>query len=221
MLDPAEFGKAMAAIVKEATAPLLRRIEELEAREAPTASDVVRLVLGSDEIKCLVNLEAEAYLSENPPERGEKGQDGAGIADLLIDREGNLVATMTDGRMKNLGPVVGKDGKPGENGKDGADFSDVEIDYDGERTIRIKGRGGEIVKRIPLPLDKGYWSEGQYEKGDIVTHDGIAWIALRDTKAAPTVANKQDWRILARKGRDGRDGRNGVDRTKAVEITAR
>lgn len=218
MLDPAEFGKAMAAIVKEATAPLLRRIEELEAREAPTASDVVRLVLASDEIKGLVNLEAEAYLSENPPERGEKGQDGAGIADLLIDRDGHLVATMTDGRMKNLGPVVGKDGKPGENGKDGADFSDVEIDYDGERTVTIKGRGGEIVKRIPLPLDKGYWSEGQYEKGDIVTHDGIAWIALQDTKATPTVANKQDWRIFARKGRDGRDGRNGIDKTGPVKL---
>lgn len=32
MLDPTEFGKAMAAIVKDATAPLLKRIEELEAR---------------------------------------------------------------------------------------------------------------------------------------------------------------------------------------------
>ena len=247
MLDPVEFGKAMASIVKDAVAPLAaenaalrERVEQLEARQpekgekgdpgepgkdAPPVeidvADVVKQLLAEDAIKQIVGLEVESFLTENPPapgkdgERGEKGEtgekgadgkDGAGIADLLIDRDGNLTATFTDGRMKSLGVVVGKDGPAG---KDGADFSDCQIEYDGERTITIKGNGGEIIKRLPIPMDKGYWNHGAHEKGDIVTHDGIAWIALRDTKAKPATDAKEDWRIFARKGRDGRDGKDG------------
>jgi integrin beta 3 len=140
---------------------------------------------------------------------GAVGKDGAGIADLLIDRDGHLVASMTDGRTKNLGPVIGKDGAPG---KDGADFTDCGIEYDGERTITVRGKGGEIVRHVAIPLDRGYWSEGKSaERADILTHNGCAWIALRDTKATPCHENKDDWRLMVRKGRDGTDGRNGRD----------
>ena len=37
-------------------------------------------------------------------------KDGCGIKELLIDREGALVATMDDGRLKSLGVVVGRNG---------------------------------------------------------------------------------------------------------------
>lgn len=143
-------------------------------------------------------------------EKGLDGKDGAGVADLLIDRDGALVATMTDGRVKSLGKVVGSDGQPGRDGKDGADFSDAELDYDGDRGLIIRGKGGEIVKRLPIPMDRGYYREGmKAEKGDILTHDGNAWLALKDTSAKPCTENKEDWRIFARKGRDGRDGKDG------------
>ena len=143
---------------------------------------------------------------------GEKGADGIGIADAMIDRAGELVVTFVDGRMKNLGPVIGKDGRDGNNGRDGADFTDCHIEYDGERTITIRGRGGDIVKTMPIPMDKGYWREGMSsEKGDIVTHDGSAWIALKDTKAKPGIEHKEDWRLFARKGRDGERGQKGAD----------
>lgn len=226
--DPVAFGKSVGDTIRDALAPLLKRIEELEARQ-PAAQDappveldvaeVVKELLATDGVKHIVGMEVAAYMAENPPPAGEKGdpgQDGAGIADLLIDRDGNLTATFTDGRMKSLGVVVGKDGAPG---RDGADFSDVSIDYDGERTITIKGRGGEIVKRVPIPLDRGYWSHGQsHEKGDVVTHNGVAFIAKRDTNAEPKTENSDDWRILARKGRDGKDGRNGIDKTGPVKL---
>lgn len=134
-------------------------------------------------------------------EKGLDGKDGAGIADLMIDRAGELVATFTDGRMKNLGPVIGKDGC---NGKDGADFSDVTMDWDGERTLIIRGAGGEIRKTLPIPLDRGYWRDGMAcEKGDIVTHDGSAWVALADNKSKPSHDAKTEWRMMVRKGRDG------------------
>src|SRR5690606_11330682 len=83
-------------------------------------------------------------------EQGPAGNDGAGIQDLLIDREGQLVATFTDGRTKSLGMVIGRDGAPGRDGKDGADFTETEFDYDIEqRTLVIRGKGGEIRKKIP------------------------------------------------------------------------
>lgn len=48
MIDPVEFGKAMGALVKEATAPLLLRIDQLEKQLAgiavPSAADVAALV---------------------------------------------------------------------------------------------------------------------------------------------------------------------------------
>lgn len=48
MIDPVEFGKAMGALVKEATAPLLQRIDQLEKQSAeivvPTASEVAALI---------------------------------------------------------------------------------------------------------------------------------------------------------------------------------
>jgi len=48
MIDPVEFGKAMGALVKEATAPLLQRIDQLEKRlegiVVPTAPEVAALI---------------------------------------------------------------------------------------------------------------------------------------------------------------------------------
>lgn len=141
-------------------------------------------------------------------DQGDKGADGRGIAGAVIDRGGNLILTMTNGQTENLGRVVG------EPGKDGADLSDVAFDYDGHRTVTVKAKAGEVAKvyKLPVPMDKGYWREGmECEKGDIVTHDGNAWIARRDTNAKPCHENKDDWRLFARKGRDGKDGEKGRD----------
>jgi hypothetical protein len=79
------------------------------------------------EVAALVTQEAERILAgwERPQDGkdgapGEKGADGAdgkagrdGIdaMDVMVDREGTLVFTMSDGRMKNVGLVVGKDGQ--------------------------------------------------------------------------------------------------------------
>src|SRR5690606_21509906 len=139
--DPVEVGRSIGAMIREAVEPLksenaeLRKeIDALKAREPDRTedqaveidvSDVVKELLASDGIKQLVGLEVESFLTENPP---AAGKDGAGIADLLIDRDGNLVATFTDGRMKSLGVVVGKDGAPG---RDGADLTEIGMDFDG------------------------------------------------------------------------------------------
>jgi hypothetical protein len=140
---------------------------------------------------------------------GEKGADGAGVSDLLIDRAGELIATMTDGRMKNLGPVIGKDGRDGADGKDGFSLESFDLEYIEEtHEIRIKAACADRVKEIRFPAGgirpAGYWRDGSKAKaGEVFTHDGSAWVAKCDTSARPDPANKTDWILLARKGRDG------------------
>lgn len=162
---------------------------------------------------------------------GEKGADGAGIADLLTDRDGALVATFTDGRMKSLGVIVGKDGRdgrdgekgaPGQDGRDGLGFDDLAVEYDGEKTITLKMQRGDVVKEasivLPINIDRGIFKEGQnYTAGDSVTWGGSYWIAQRDTGAKPDSADS-GWRLAVKKGRDGKDGRNGIDKTAPVVL---
>jgi len=248
-IDPDEFGKAMGQLIKDATAPLLKRIADLEARQpekgergemgpkgedAPLVEikDVVAELLASEELRILTNLQVTESVAKHfeanpvkhgidgkPGEPGQKGDsikgdpgaDGVGLAGAMIDRDGHLIVTTTKGEAIKLGIVTGRDGAPG---KDGADLSDVEFDYDGHRTISVKARGGSVAKayKLPVPLDKGYWRDGMAaEAGDIMTHGGNAWIALKDTSEKPCAENALDWRLFARKGRDGTDGRAGRD----------
>jgi integrin beta 3 len=147
---------------------------------------------------------------------GEKGVDGAGIADLVIDRTGALVATFTDGRMKELGLVVGKDGRdgsPGADGKDGRDGMGPEdigltLMEDG-RTLRFSFDKGdtEYAFQIPFPvmIYRGVWQEGRaYEEGDTVTWGGSLWCAKASTTGKP---DGGDFTLCAKKGRDGKDAK--------------
>lgn len=140
-----------------------------------------------------------------PP--AERGKDGVGLAGALIDREGSLVVTLTNGEAKTLGPVVGKDAT-GKDGADGLGFDDMEMDYDGERTFTFKFQKGErVVERkfvAPVMLDRGVYRPGTFEKGDSVTYGGSIWIAQKETNAKP--GQDDSWRLAVKKGRDGSDG---------------
>jgi hypothetical protein len=175
------------------------------------------------------------YFKEFPPpagpkgERGEpgpagpegaRGADGVGLAGFVINRDGELIATDSKGAAHNLGKIVGNDGTPGRDGKDGADLSDVDFEFDGERTVTVKAKGGQIVKSytMPVPIYRGYWRDGMAcEKGDAVTDGGSTWIAMRATKAKPC-HESPDWNMAVRKGKDGRDGRDGIDKVSPVDL---
>jgi hypothetical protein len=130
-----------------------------------------------------------------------------GTADALIDRDGNLVLTFTDGRTKSLGLVHGKDGKNGETFT--LDDFDILPDPDG-RTFKFCFTRGEEMHSFefafPVVLDRGVWKEGTYQHGDAVTWAGSLWIAQRDTDAKPDVADS-GWRLAVKKGRDGKDAK--------------
>lgn len=124
-LDAKALAAATAEIVQkhvsQAVAPLLRRIDALEGRPAP--------------------------------ERGEKGDpgdigpSGAGVVDVLRNHEGVLIFTLSDGRIKEVGNVNGKDGEqgpPGERGEQGPVGEKGEPGERGETgTAGEKGDRGE------------------------------------------------------------------------------
>ncbi|APZ53133.1 hypothetical protein [Salipiger abyssi] len=143
-----------------------------------------------------------------PGERGEKGEpgaDGVGMAGALIDRNGELHLTMTDGKALALGAVVGKDGAPGRDGADGLGFEDLEFIADEQGRPLAKFQRGDVVKtfRLPCIIDRGpYKAAGSYQKGDAVSFGGSLWIAQGDTAERPE--SGAGWRLAVKKGRDGR-----------------
>jgi hypothetical protein len=52
---------------------------------------------------------------------GSDGADGVGVKDAAVDENGNLIITLTDGTVYNLGNVTGAKGDKGDAGKDGQD----------------------------------------------------------------------------------------------------
>src|SRR5690606_11983325 len=77
-------------------------------------------------------------------------KDGIGLAGALIDRDGNLVVTLTNGEAKALGPVVGKDADPAAPGRDGLGFEDLEFKTKDGRLYAVFRRG-DLVKEARLP----------------------------------------------------------------------
>jgi len=252
--DPVEFGRSIGAMIREAVEPLklenaeLRKeIEALKAREpdrietiveAPPVeidvSDVVKELLAADEIRQLVALEVEAYLTENPPppgkdgkdgEKGEPGEPGKSVTleDVSVFLEAAVAKHVLDFERRaneKLDRAIERIPVP-KDGRDGVDLTELSLDYDGERTVTVRGRTGTVTKRVPVPLWRGYWSPGVVaEKGDILTHNGTAYIAIVDNPQCEPGVGKYDheWKVFARKGRDGKDGRNGIDKTAPVKV---
>lgn len=296
MFDPETFGEAMGLAIREAVAPLQKRIDELEAHIAkpvdvsmqieravtaavaalPPPKDgkdaqpvdveaVVKQVLAQvpaptngkdgqagengksvsvDDLRplldtALAEVRADARksidaaikaipvptngkdgLNGKDGERGEKGLDGTGLAGAMIDRDGALQVTFTNGEVKNLGPVVGKNG---DHGKDGLSLESFDLEYLAEsHEIQLKATAAGRVKELRYPAGgirpKGYWRENtKAQPGDAWVHDGSLWIAVKECVSKPGL-NDDGWIIGARKGRDGERGAKGIDGTPSAPI---
>jgi hypothetical protein len=156
---------------------------------------------------------------------GAPGRDGVGVASLLIDADGFMVATLADGKAVRVGKVVGdrgpqgekgldgshgKDGKDGRDGLDGFGFDDLDLVHD-ERGVFFKFTRGDRVKefRVPTIYDRGVWREQkQYFAGDGVSYGGSFWIAQADTTEKPGIGVTK-WRLAVKKGSDGKQGPTG------------
>lgn len=194
------IGKAALRVVGEKAPELVALIPVPQAPE-PIAPDMAA-------IEASIREGIAKAVAELPA--AKDGADGIGLADALIDKEGHLVVTMTDGRTKALGPVVGKDG---ERGKDGETFTldDFDIEQTDERTLEFKFLRGDTMHtfelEFPVPIFREAFKEGrEYRKGDMVVWGGSLWAATKDTSAKPDGPDS-GWMIAARKGRDGKSAK--------------
>jgi integrin beta 3 len=167
------------------------------------------------------------HLTAHPPPAGSDGaagaagRDGVGLAGALLNHKGELVLTLSDGTIRELGLVVGRDGAKGADGadgKDGADglgFDDLQDDLeDGGRVIVRRYSRGEQVKefrhRTALTIYRNVWKDGTaYERGDVVSYGGSTWHANEQTTARPggTAAAARAWTLMVKEGRQGKDGK--------------
>lgn len=150
-----------------------------------------------DDVAPLIRSEIEKAVAAIPAPK-----DGLGVAGAMIDRDGALQITLTNGEVKSLGVVVGKDGS------DGVSLDAFEMEYLPEsHEIAIKAAVGTRVRELRYPAGgirpAGYWREGtKAQPGEAWVHDGSTWFAKTATASKPE-SRSEDWIIAARKGRDG------------------
>lgn len=114
---------------------------------------------------------------------------------LLKAQIGERLAQVKDGEPGRPGDP-GEPGEPGERGDPGPP---------GDRGVPgERGDPGPPGPAGSLPIVK-IWQEGVHYANEVVTFDGSTFQAVRDTGRAPP---HDDWRPLARAGRDGSDGRS-------------
>lgn len=197
------------AITAKDLAPLIEETVQRTVAALPTPKD------GESVDPAVVRSMIDEAVAALPP-----AADGVGLADALIDRSGELVLTLTDGSIRKLGQVVGRDAdmaalqrqlqemvdaipKP----KDAFSLDDLSVESaDGGRTIRLSFSAGGLSKSfelaIPVTIYRGVWREGQYKAGDAVTWAGSLWIANEDTAAKPDTG--ESWQLAVKRGRDAR-----------------
>lgn len=211
MFDPELFGQAMGEAIKSAVAPLQAKIADLE-KQLAERPDVAALV--SSEVSKAVaaipaakdgkdcDMSAVKALVDEAVKSLPTPKDGAGVAGAMIDRDGNLNLTLSNGDVKNLGRVVGKDGV------DGISLESFDLEYLPEtHEVALKASCAGRVKELRYPAGgirpAGYWRDGSKAKaGDVWTRNGSMWIAKRDTSSSPE-PKSEDWYLAVQKGRDG------------------
>jgi len=178
--------------VKGALAPVLLRLEAVEARPLP--------LNGKDGA---VGPQGAKGLDGAPGERGPEGPAGPA-------RDGR------DG-LPGVPGLPGEKGADGLNGKDGADglgFDDFEELYDGERTFTHRYKQGDRVKeftwKTSMEIYRGVYLEGKtYDRGDCATWGGSEWHANETTTSKPGDGSSA-WTLKVKRGRDGKDGKDAL-----------
>lgn len=206
--------------------------------------------------KALAGVQARVdALEKRQPEKGEPGRDGlpgergpsgVGVAGALIDKNGSLVVTLSDGRVQELGIVVGRDGRDGvdgergaagaagrdgENGKDGADGVDGKDGRDGvdgkdgepgrDGVDGKDGRDGVDGKDAPPPTQEQV-VDAILSMPDMIDAAVQKYLASNPPPAGKDGAPGRDGKdgISGKDGADGRNGSDGKDGADGVGLAA-
>lgn len=217
-LIAAEVEKAVAAVSASIdVTPVVDEAVSKAVAALPPAKDGTSVTI-DDVAPVLTELVDRAVKAIPAP------KDGVGVAGGLINREGALVLTLSDGSAHPLGVVVGKDADMAEieriisekvaaipapkDGVDGLGFEDMteELADDGRTIIRRYTRGDQVKEfrhTFAVVIDREIYREGKtYSPGDGVTFGGSFWIKRGVEQGKPGEGDA--WRLAVKRGRDGR-----------------
>jgi hypothetical protein len=152
-------------------------------REQQSASEVTKLRRenaalrdGYADLARRVSAIERIYMSPN----GDMG-------DVIIDVLARVVSTITK-------KIDALEQRPVES-------VNLDVDYDGERTLRLGAGDSAKFVTLPIPIDRGAYKSGRfYTRGDVISHNGSAWIA--QTAGILPKPPSDDWRLSVRAGRD-------------------
>lgn len=198
-----ELAQAMVDLVNEATAPLKKRIAELETKQAaaPTTDAVLSRALQA----------VDERLKQLPkPRDGRDGKDGRDGTSVTVTD----VLPMLQAAVEKAADAIPRprDGRDGKDGADGFSLDDFDIEHDPDHGYRVRFVRGDLVKErsVAWPFDAGVYQSGKkYPAGACVTFRGQYCIALRQTSDEPM--SSKAWRLVVKAGRDGKPGRDGRD----------
>lgn len=147
----------------------------------------------------------------DPGEVGHPGADGTGVADALLDLDGNLVLTLSSGETKRLGVVIGKDGSPGRDGVDGLAGEDGAPGLNG-----VDGKDGSPGERgLPGSDGKDGVNGADGVDGKDIDPKIVRGIIEEQVALFPRAKDGIDG-APGRDGLDGKDGLNGIDGERGI-----
>ncbi len=222
--DGQDFEPDMAEVERILNSAVERRFAEMAPPKDGTS-------VTTEDVRPLIDEAVAAAVSALPT-----AKDGIGLAGALIDREGDLVVTLTDGTMRTLGRVVGRDfdaeileravadavaliptPKDGEPGAD-ADPAVIQRMVDEAVAMIPKPKDGEPGKDAYAGTARGLWDVGaEYRAMDVVSFNGSEWRAKRDD---PGELPGDGWMLSAARGKRGAPGDPGKSGSPGQSIVA-
>lgn len=221
-LPPAEPGKSVPPeqvrpMLAELVGDAVKALPAPKDGHSPTAEELAPLI--AEQVSVAVSEAVKGIPVPDAP---------LGYAKGLIDRDGHLVFTRSDGSTEDVGMIVGRDADMDAikaeierlvseipTPKDGLGFDDLAVEYDGERGINLRFEKGDVVREFPITMpiviDRGVWQERGIEGAGYKTGDGVSWggsfyIARKDTFAKPD--DYESWRLSVKRGRDAKEPGN-------------
>ena len=112
----------------------------------------------------------EEFIASISGKDGTDGKDGVSVVSALIDNNGELVITLSDGTVQKLGKIVGSDGADGKDGingtngedgtdgKDGVGIKNIELNSNGQIIVTLTDETSKNLGKVPVcPHNMGQW----------------------------------------------------------------